>query len=364
MCAPFLKSSRFPSAILSTTVITGNQEFLLAWQGYKKQKPMRFLLCRTDAIGDLVVTLPVQSCILDKEPSAQVFWLVRPETAPILDHFPGVSGVLHRLPDSDPEQLIKGVNPDVLLNIGHRDAEVIPAAKRAGVPVRVARPRGLRQIFYATHIIWGSRSGSGRHESQNALDFLRPLGWPECQPAVPRLVLTNGEAEQGEADLQGIPRPRLGVILRGSGSGAYPSPRWWEMMLKASRVAGWHPVALSPPNQGELPPTSLRGLMGRISACDAVIGPSTGPIHVAAAMNTPTLCLMGRRISHGPDRWAPLGDCVEVLQYPGEEDDLGSGMDRLPAEDVLASLERFNIEKQQHQSDVCACRSVHPLAKP
>jgi len=304
---------------------------------------MRFLLCRTDAIGDLVVTLPVQSCILDKEPSAQVFWMVRPETAPILNHLPGVSGVLNRLFDSNLEKLIKDASPDVLLNISHRDAEIIPAAKRAGVPIRVARPRGLRQLFSATHIVWGDRSGSDRHESQQALDFLKPLGWSDCRPVVPRLVLTVDEAEQGETDLRGIPRPRLGIILRGGDSGPYPGPHWWEMMLKTSNTAGWHPVILSPSNQSKLQPTALRGLMGRIAACDAVVGPGTGLIYIAAAMNTPTLCLMGRRISHSPDRWTPLGSRVEVLQYPGQEDDLGSGMDRLSVEDVLAQLEKLRM---------------------
>ena len=330
---------------------------------------MRYLLYTLPAIGDLVVSLPVQKCILDNDSSAQVFWLVRPEMAPILDNVPGVSGVLRRAPDTPLEQLLMDAKPDVLLNYNYRDREIIPLAKKLGVPVRVARPRGLKQIFSATHRIWGKRSGSGRHEAEHALDFLRPLGFlvPAGIPPPPQLVLTSEEAEQGRADIQdtatpscgygfaSVPScgygfasvPGLGVITRGSGgrAGAFPSSRWWENMLKASVTAGYNPIVLSPPDDSRLPPTSIRGLMGRLNACDAVLGISTGPTHLAAALNAPTLCLMGRRVKHGPDRWTPLGSRVGVLQYPGEEDDLGSGMDRLDVEAVLAQLDKLRINR-------------------
>jgi len=295
-----------------------------------------------------VVSLPVQACILDRAPSAEVFWLVRPETAPILESLPGVSGVLCRPQDSDLERVLRDIKPDALLNLGHRDKRMVPAARRAGVPIRVARPRGLAQILCATHVLWTKRTGTGRHEAQNSLDFLKPFEWqiPARAPS-PRLLLTPEEMVRGEADLREVPRPRLGVITRGSGgtAGAFPGKLWWEKMLGAAESAGWNPVALSPPDAGTLPPTDIRGLMGRLHACDAVLGVSTGPTHLAAALGVPTLCLMGKRVKHGPDRWMPLGDRVEAMQYPGREDDLGSGMDRLDIGSVLARLEKMGTTR-------------------
>jgi ADP-heptose:LPS heptosyltransferase len=79
--------------------------------------------------------------------------------------------------------------------------------------------------------------------------------------------------------------------------------------------------------------------MSRLGACDAVLGISTGPTHLAAALGVPTLCLMGRRALHGPARWAPLGRWVGTLQYEGEEDDAGTGMDRFSPDDALAALD-------------------------
>lgn len=81
--------------------------------------------------------------------------------------------------------------------------------------------------------------------------------------------------------------------------------------------------------------------MARLAACDAIISPSTGPAHVAAALGVPTLVLMGFRPNHSPDRWAPLGTRVQIVQYPGPEADLHHGMDRLDANALLPHLERL-----------------------
>jgi hypothetical protein len=244
-----------------------------------------------------------------------------------------------RPPDAALAGIIRGIRPDALLNLYHRDMKVVEAARMAGVPAIVARPRDWRHLFEVTHLVLASHHDSSRHQSQHNLDFLRAYRWPvpESVPP-PRLVLTREEAERGQADLAGVPAPRLGLVVKGS-AGASPSARWWENMLGASKKAGWGPVALAPPSASGPPPTDLRGLMARLRACDAVLGVSTGPTHLAAALGVPTLCLMGRRRFHGPARWAPLGDRVGALQYEGEDDDMGVGMDRIPIDTVLARLD-------------------------
>jgi ADP-heptose:LPS heptosyltransferase len=326
---------------------------------------MRFLLCRIDGIGDLVTALPVQTCILAEDPCAEVFWLVRPMAAPVLEQLPGVSGVLHRPHDDDLElhmskqssnreykarlrrrpldaaleRLIRDVRPDALLNLYHNDLKIVEAAWRAGVPAIVARPRGLKQFFEATHYVLEKHGDSSRHQSQHNLDFLRAFRWPvpESVPP-PRLVLTQGEADRGLADMAGVPAPRLGLVVKGL-TGPDPGPGWWEKMVEASKKAGWNPAILSPPDTAALPPTDLRGLMARLGACDAVLGVSTGPTHLAAALGVPTLCLMGKRALIAPARWTPLGLRVGTLQYGGEEDDAGTGMDRFSPDNVLAALD-------------------------
>ncbi len=302
---------------------------------------MRILIGRTDALGDLVISLPVQARILERCPQAEVHWLVRPYAAPLLGLLPGLAGVHLREPETDLLKLMLELKPDVVLNLSHRDPAIIPAAKVAGVAVRVARARGVGQIVAASHLLWRSRRDTGRHEAQNALDFLAPFGWAGGCPTPPRLLLNPLEMAQGQRELADIPHPRLGVVTRGSGSGAFPTKDWWAKAFTVLTRSGWNPVVLSPPEDSPLQPVELTGLLARMAACAAVMGPSTGPLHAAAALGVPVLCLMGRRPHHGPSRWAPQGAQVQVVQYPGPEADLSGGLDRLDPEVLLPHLDRF-----------------------
>ncbi len=293
-------------------------------------------------MGDLVISLPIMERILSRQPEAEIHWLVRPYTAPLLEHLPEIAGIHLRGEDAALDELMNRLKPDAVLNLFHRDKEVISAAKRAGVPIRVVRSRG-RQIWEGTHILWKGRYGTGRHESENVLDFLKPWGWEGGVPACPPLVLTDQERTDGRMSLAkpGDVRPILGLILSGSGAGAAPSQAWWDKAIPLIEEAGWRTVILAPPESSPLESTTLRGLMGRLAACQAVLGPSTGPMHVAAALGVPLLCLIGLRVHHGPDRWAPLGPRVQVLRYPGPEADLSGGMDRLDPQELLPHLKRL-----------------------
>lgn len=302
---------------------------------------MRFLISRTDALGDLIISLPLVERILSREPGAEIHFLVRDYAAPVLQGHPGIAATHLRGTNLELKTLLERLRPDVVLNLGHRDRAVIVAAKAAKVPIRVARARGLDQIRSATHLLWKSRYGSGLHESQNVLDFLAPFGWAGGWPPPPKLFLTDEESSRGESDLAEYPRPRLGIVRRGSGAGAHPSDAWWERASSVFSAAGWHPLTLAPIEACEIRATDLRGLMARLAACDAVISPSTGPAHLAAALGVPLLMLMGLRPNHSPDRWGPMGARVQVIQYPPPEADLEGGLDRLDPLTLIPHLNRL-----------------------
>ncbi len=302
---------------------------------------MRFLLGRTDAMGDLIISLPVMSRILSRLPSAEIHWLVTPYTAPLLLNHPDVDGVHLRDWANDLYPLMRELRPDAVVNLSHRDPGITCAAARAEIPVRVARLRGLSQFLASTHLLWRGRSGQTLHESQHALNFLSPWNWNGGVPEPSRLFLAPDEIETAEQELSALPKPRLGVVTRGSGAGASPSGMWWEKTFQFLLNSGWNPIVLSPGKESPLPETDLRGLLARLACCQVVLGPSTGPIHAAAALGIPTLCLMGLRRNHQPHRWSPLGPRVQILQYPPPEADLSGGMDRLDPQVLLNHLERL-----------------------
>lgn len=54
----------------------------------------RFLLSRTDRLGDLVLSTPVATALKKEFPECEVFFLARDYAAEILDLHPHVDGVL------------------------------------------------------------------------------------------------------------------------------------------------------------------------------------------------------------------------------------------------------------------------------
>ena len=56
--------------------------------------PQRFLLSRTDRLGDLILSTPTATALHRKFPQAEVFFLARPYAGEVLDIHPHVAGVL------------------------------------------------------------------------------------------------------------------------------------------------------------------------------------------------------------------------------------------------------------------------------
>ncbi|NUO78936.1 glycosyl transferase family 9, partial [candidate division KSB1 bacterium] len=102
----------------------------------------RFLLSRTDRLGDLVLSTPVATALKKEFPNAEVFFLTRDYAAEILDLHPHVDGVL-RL-DSLGEamgaqslaKLLRSYDFDVVLALFPRP-ELAWAFYRAGIPLRI-----------------------------------------------------------------------------------------------------------------------------------------------------------------------------------------------------------------------------------
>jgi ADP-heptose:LPS heptosyltransferase len=311
----------------------------------------RVVIARTDALGDLLISIPVQNRLLSRFPSLEVHWLVRPYSAPLLEGHPGIAGIHLRTEGQDLATLFSRISPQVVLNLGHRDQEVIVAAKRAAIPTRVARARGLAQILGATDLVWKGRYGTGRHEAMNVLDFLGPWGLDGGAPEPPQLFLTRTERAQGEEDLPRLDRPRLGLFLQGTGAGAHPGSAWWTGASATFLKEGWEVTVLGPAEHSDLPPTDLRGLMARMAACDVIVSPSSGPAHMAAALGVPLLCLMGLRPNHTPDRWGPLGSRVQIVQYEPPEADLTGGMDRIDPLTLVPHIKRLLQPSRERPHD-------------
>ena len=300
---------------------------------------MKLLVTRTDRLGDVVLSLPTIDAIAAAHPDWDLDVLVAPAAVPLLEHHPAVrriwtwsarggaaatvalAGALRREGFAAVLQLQYRWRLGLLMrSVG------IP---RRGGPLSqwtswLLLNRGVRQ----------ARSRGDAHETELGGDLARRL-LAEDLPALapPRLHLSAEQHAAGRAfRAERAPGADVvGFVHPGSGGSALDwaphhfarvannlaaRPGWRVFVTGAGRDA--EKVAavsrhLDPGVTVLLDATDLRGFLGLLAAGDAFVGPSTGPLHMAAALDLATVGLYPPVRTLGPNRWGPRGRWVRTL---------------------------------------------------
>jgi heptosyltransferase-2 len=289
---------------------------------------MRVLLVRPDGIGDQIFCLPVASALRRHWPKAHIGFLSSRQAAPIFEHHPDVDEVVLV---AGTERFIELVR----LFRGSYDAAVflkpfcrlMIAACAAQVPVRVATGYRWYSLF-ANRRVYEHRRDFSKHESEYNLGLLRGLGLEPGPLQQPRLVVTETERQGAQARLSSIPAPHVVVHPGGFTSRRWQSRHYWDL---TERLAGdgIGVVLTGSPSEADrlheeagrersprknvldlMGQLSLRELMGVIASSRAVVSGATGPAHIAAAVDVPTVSLYDPRRMNLPVRWRPLGKGV------------------------------------------------------
>ena len=324
---------------------------------------MNILIVRPDGIGDVMLSLPVATQLRQLVPGVRIGFLTSPTVAPLLDYHPDVDYVRTvRLTDSMKElrhAFSEGVDAAIFLKPFRR---LMWAAWVAGVPIRVAT--GYRWYsLLANRPIYEHRSEFSKHESEYNVAMLCGLGLRPQSVSAPRLALTQAEQAAGASRWVELPSPKIVVHPGGF------SARRWRLEhyrdLVSTLIDRGYGVVLTGSDQeriefqkvlpGALPSgsadymgkLSLRELMSVIANAHVVVSGATGPAHVAAALNIPTVALFDPRRNNLPVRWRPLGkgvllrpDVPTCDKCIGEACSYWDCLDRLSVEKVAAVISR------------------------
>jgi len=302
----------------------------------------RLLICRSDRIGDVILTLPLFAAARRAFPGVHISALVSPLTAPLLESHPDVDDVIiddDKADENGPRAFMHLVEQ---LRRGSFDTALMPfcnwriamAAAGARIPRRVANGLRLYRPFI-NRPVFLHRSHPPMHEADFALAFLTPLGIKPDKAEPPRIHLTDDEIMWAADFLaeKGIPHASSAIGLHpGSSGSAYNvSPDRWVRYagLAADQLECNHILVTGTPSElplaerimpalgsravnatGQL---SLRQLCAVQSHLSLVLAPSTGPLHTAAAGGTPVLGFYPPRLSMSQAKWRPLGDRVRIL---------------------------------------------------
>lgn len=295
---------------------------------------MRILLCRTDNIGDLVLTLPVAELIKQNHPECEVWFLVREYTAPIFAAATGVDGWLSwdrlsSLPEREAAQEIKAQNFDVSVQV-HPNRHASRLLWKARVPKRIGTWRRLYHLLHCNRWVNLSRSGSPMHEGLLNTQLMRGL-FPDCvknsleELPLPKLVVDK-PCDKVETILD---TTRKTIILHPGSHGhgrEWATSRWEKLAAKLDQL-GYQVLITGSSQEAErfadLKTTgSVQNIMGRLSLEEllaliarshGLVAGSTGPVHMAGALAIHALALQSSSPTRGPWRWKPLGEKAEYL---------------------------------------------------
>jgi heptosyltransferase I len=289
---------------------------------------VRILIVRTSALGDVIHALPVLTALRRHLPEAKIGWVVEEGMAPVLAGHPDLDELLpvrlrqwRRLSSRGMRELggflsaLDRFSPDVVLDLmGNHKAGVLSALTLADRRIGFAR-RSRREPSSA---VWISEPvvPRGTHAVDRMLSLLDALGLPP-EPADfgPEKLFREEPAE-----VQGISEP---YVLLHPGAGwankRYP-PAWWgqaaQLLQERTGIPTWIATArgeedLAAEVEREsggaartVPALDLPTLASLIRRARLMMGGDTGPTHMAQALGTPVLMLMGPT---DPERHGPYG---------------------------------------------------------
>ncbi|HEX6863373.1 MAG TPA: glycosyltransferase family 9 protein [Thermoanaerobaculia bacterium] len=286
---------------------------------------MRILLIRTSALGDVVHCLPVLAALRRHLPQAKIGWVVEGAMAPVLAGHPDLDELLvvrlrawRKKPFSEQTRrevaafrdALDRFAPDATLDLmGNHKAGFLSALTLCDR--RIGPARSWRREPSSAFWISEPVEVHGTHAVDRALSLLDTLGIPS-EPA------DFGGEKIFRDEPENLPQPPFLLIQPGAGwsNKRYPPERWGEVARRLKETTGlltWVPVA--PGEEGlaaeveatgggavRTMPADLPTLAGLLRRARLVMGGDSGPTHLAHALGTPVLMLMGPTdpARHGP----------------------------------------------------------------
>jgi heptosyltransferase-1 len=300
--------------------------------------PPRILLVRTSALGDVVHALPVLTALRRHLPEARIGWVVEEAMAPVLAGHPDLDELLvvrlrrwRKVSGRAAGEVggflaaLRRFSADVTLDLmGNHKAGVIAALSLAGRRIGFAR-RHRREPSSA---VWINRPvvPRGTHAVDRMLSLLDALDIPP-EPADFGPGKLFREEPAAARDLFAAHPEPFALLHPGAGwaNKRYP-PAWWgkatRLLQAETGLPTW--VASARGEEGlaaevaaasegaarAVPAGDLPTLAALIRRARLMLGGDSGPSHLARALGTPLVMVMGPT---DPERHGPYGAPEEAV---------------------------------------------------
>lgn len=335
----------------------------------------KILVVRNDKIGDFMLAWPSFAMLKLSMPDTHVTALVPSYTKALAEACPWIDEVILD-PGKKAEkgiirtliEKLKSASFDASINL-FSDSYNAKLVWKAGIPNRVAPATKLAQIFY-NHRVKQKRSQSAKPEFEYNLDLIRAfLQQQQCsivEPQAPYFnfpdsALTSQRQKLAEALHVDVHKPWV-YVHAGSGGSANNLSLTQYAELIAGLAKSYHCEFILTAGPGEEEKArELQDLLSRdgiasalyakndglidfscsIACAQLFIAGSTGPLHIAAAIDVPTIGFFPAKRSATPLRWKPINSDGKHLPFcPPQAADKATqeNMSRINMSEVLKTV--------------------------
>ncbi len=301
-----------------------------------KENIKRIIISRTDAIGDVILTLPVCGLIKKYYPGTEIIFLGKTYTQSVINCCEHIDTFLNadellKLKDEEACRQLKALDTDAIIHV-FPNKRIAKLAKMAGINLRIGTRNRLFHWFTVNRLVRLSRKNSDLHEAQLNCKLLAGIGIKRC-PELKELAVFTGFTKipsASPATLELIDSTKINVIFHPKSNA---SAREWSLdnfkalanLLPCERfklfisgtdkeqiiLADW--IKSMPEHVKDITgKLSLEEFIAFISKADCLVAASTGPLHISAATGIGAVGIYPPIRSMHPGRWQPVGKKVTV----------------------------------------------------
>ncbi len=293
----------------------------------------KILLVRSDGLGDLILSLPVARTLKNSFPGCSVHYLASARAA-------GIRSLVSYVDDWLVDDAGDGSRislPQLIDKIRVADyshiIELKPlwrtalAAFLASVKNRIGTSRRLYSPLYNSTISV-HRKGSGFHQTDLDLRLLKPLGI-EAEGELPTLEVTENARRMAAMLLGPKDKDKEYIVIHPGSSGSapnWPVENYRKLAEIILRETDYDVVVTDGDkiNDGFAGCSNISGrtdietLAGVVNAAALFVSGSTGPLHLADALNGRCVSFFPNRADIGHIRWGPRRN-MEGIIMPADD---------------------------------------------
>lgn len=327
-------------------------------------KPHHILVAREDAMGDVILALPVCGLIKKYYPSCKVTFLGRTYTKSIaltsiyVDEFLNYDE-WHNKSSGEITDYLKAQKIDTVIHLVSV-TRVLKECWNAKIKLRVGGTNKLPYWLYCNRLIPFSRKRARLSESQLNIKLLRAINIkerPQRNEVYKYYGFTNIAALDN--DKQHLIDPeKFNIILHPLSN---KNAKEWGLqnfsaLIKLIERKNFKIFITGSEKEKELlspwlqqhknEVTDLTGMLNTdqliafIAATDGLIASSTGPIHIAAAAGIQTLGLYEDKWTKRGERWGPIGKNADFIQC------INKDMNTITPIMVYTKIKEWTTDKQ------------------